>query len=100
MWNMNEVTRIRYKSGYCYHIVFDDGTSGDVDFTEYLDKGSVFEPLRDLDFFKQARIEGGTISWPNGADIAPESLYERVERTRQTAEPPADRPRRRAKGRA
>ncbi len=99
MWNMNDVTRIRYKSGYCYHIVFNDGTSGDVDLREYLDKGPVFAPLRDLDFFKQARIEGGTISWPNGADIAPESLYEKIERTRQPAEPPADRPKRRARGR-
>jgi hypothetical protein len=100
MWNLNDVTKIEYKGGYCYHIVFDDGTAGDIDFTEYLDKGPVFAPLRDLEFFQQARIEGGTIAWPNGADIAPESLYERVERTRQAAEPPADHPRRRAKGRA
>jgi len=99
MRDLNEVTKIEYKDGYRYHIVFDDGTSGDVDFSEYLDKGPVFEPLRDLEFFKQARIEGGTISWPNGADIAPESLYERIERTRQAAEPAADRPRRKAKGR-
>ena len=99
MWDLNDVREIRYVDGYCYHIVFDDGTSGDVDFTEYLDKGPVFAPLRDLEFFKQARIEGGTISWPNGADIAPESLYEKVEKTDQPAEPPTARPRRRAKGR-
>lgn len=78
MWDLNEVTEIRYEDGYHYHIAFDDGTSGDVDFSEYLDRGPVFEPLRDLAFFKRARIEGGTISWPNGADIAPESLYERI----------------------
>jgi hypothetical protein len=87
MWNSNEVTKIRYTDGYRYHILFDDGTSGDVDFSEYLDKGPVFTPLRDLDLFQQARIEGGTISWPNGADVAPESLCERVERTRQAAPP-------------
>ncbi len=84
MWNLNEVTQIGYKGGYCYHIVFDDGTAGEVDFAEYLDRGPVFAPLRDLDFFKQARIKGGTTSWPNGADIAPESLYERLKKTQPT----------------
>jgi hypothetical protein len=100
MWNLNDVTKIRYKGGYCYHIVFDDGTSGDVDFSEYLDRGPVFAPLQNLNFFKQARVEGGTISWPNGADIAPESLYEKVERTRRTVKTPKNRSSRRTKGRA
>ncbi|MCU0913539.1 MAG: DUF2442 domain-containing protein [Planctomycetes bacterium] len=78
MWDLNAVTAIRYTQGYRHCIVLDDGTSGEVDLTEYLDRGPVFAPLRDLEFFKQARIEGGTIAWPNGADLAPESLYEKV----------------------
>lgn len=82
MRDMNDVTKIEYAGGYRYHIVFDDGTSGEVDFAAYLDKGPVFAPLRDLEFFQQARIEGGTIVWPNGADIAPESLYERTQRSK------------------
>ena len=75
---MNDVIRIEYKSGFVYHIIFDDGKSGDMDFSDYIGKGPVFEPLRDTSFFKRATIEGGTISWPNRADIAPETIYEKI----------------------
>ncbi len=79
MWDLNEVVRIEPRSGHSYLIVFDDGTRAVVDFSEYLDKGPVFAPLKDPEFFKQARVEGGTIAWPNGADIAPETLYEKCQ---------------------
>lgn len=58
-------------------LMFSDGTVGDVDLANELD-GRVFEPLRDPAFFCQVRVdpEGHTIVWPNGADMAPETLYD------------------------
>ncbi len=78
MWNMNDVIKITYKEDYVFYVEFDDGVAGDIDFREYIGKGPVFEPLQTKTFFKRAAIEGGTIAWPNGADIAPETLYEKL----------------------
>jgi hypothetical protein len=83
MWDFNDVITIEYRSGHVFRIVFDNGLEADVDLTEYLDAGPVFAPLKDPAFFQQARIEGGTIVWPNGADIAPETLYEKVQAASQ-----------------
>ena len=43
--------------------------------------GEMFEPLKDRAFFQQFSVhpEFHTLTWPNGADIAPEFLYEKVQ---------------------
>lgn len=78
MWDMNDIVKIEYRSEYTFRVQFDDGLAGDVDLSGFLN-GPVFEPLKDINFFKQAGIDGGTISWPNGADVAPETVYALLE---------------------
>ena len=71
------VTRAEHRGGYAIHLTFNDGAEGVVDFTRWL-TGPVFEPLREPAYFRRFFVEGGTVSWPNGADIAPETLYEQA----------------------
>jgi hypothetical protein len=68
--------------GYLVIVRFEDGLAAEVDLSYLLDYGGVFEPLRDLDFFRRLRAddEAGTIVWPNKADIAPETLYAHAQR--------------------
>ena len=76
---MNDVVEVRHVREYVVWLRFQDGTSGEVDLRQSL-RGPVFEPLHDVEYFKRVRVdpELGTIIWPNGADIAPETLYDRT----------------------
>jgi Protein of unknown function (DUF2442) len=59
-------------------VVFTDGTRGTVSLKEQL-FGPVFEPLKNADFFAKVSVdEFGVVCWPNGADLAPDALYERL----------------------
>jgi hypothetical protein len=73
------VIRAEYRGDYRIHLTFNDDLEGTVDFTQWLD-GPVFQPLKDQAYFRRFFVDGGTVSWPNGADIAPETLYEQVSR--------------------
>ena len=56
-------------------LLFEDGTERELDLEPFL-RGPVFEPVRaDAAYFRSLRVEGGTIAWPNGADIDPDVLY-------------------------
>lgn len=72
------VLRADYRGEYRIHLAFNDGLTETIDFSEWL-YGPVFEPLKDLGYFQRFFLDGGTVAWPNGADIAPETLYERAQ---------------------
>ena len=70
---------------YQLAVTFDDGVQGVISLKERL-FGPVFEPLRNSATFKQAFVdEFGAVAWPNGADLAPDALYERLSNSVQIA---------------
>jgi Protein of unknown function (DUF2442) len=69
----------KYQGDYRVWLKFADGVEGEVDFENEL-WGEVFEPLKQKDLFAQVSLndELDTIVWPNGADFAPEFLYQKL----------------------
>ncbi len=70
-------TEIKVLSDYCLFVRFNNGEAGQVDLSQEL-VGEVFEPLRDAREFATAYQHPvmRTVVWRNGADLAPEFLYE------------------------
>ena len=71
------VVDAEYQGDFKIRLSFNDGVQGVVDFSDWL-TGPVFEPLKSRTYFARFFVEGGTVTWPNGADIAPETLHARA----------------------
>jgi hypothetical protein len=71
------VKRVEALAGYRLALTFADGVSGVLDLSDEVFEG-VFAPLTDPSFFAQARVKDGAVTWPNGADMAPDALYDEV----------------------
>jgi len=71
------ITRAEARTEYKIWLRFEGGVEGEVDLEAEL-WGEVFEPLIDPREFRKLRLdeELGTVVWPNGADFAPEFLYQ------------------------
>jgi len=80
----NRVVGAEYVRDYQLRLRFSDGAEGVVDFSRWL-HGEVFQPLAAKREFKRFFISGGTVCWPNGADIAPETLKAAAEGSRTDA---------------
>lgn len=73
------VKEAKYLHDYVIWLRFNDGAEGEIDLQNDLD-GEVFAPLQDKRVFRRFRVdpELETIVWENGADLAPEYLYENM----------------------
>jgi hypothetical protein len=70
-----EVVKADYLDGYRLFLHFNNGETKTVDLSNSLN-GTVFKPLKDIDYFKNFKVKFNTVEWENGADFAPEYLYE------------------------
>lgn len=68
------ITEAKYLDGYRLQLTFSDGLTKNVDLKDEL-WGEVFEPLKNLDNFRNFKLNPFTIEWENGADFSPEFLY-------------------------
>jgi len=77
---MPRVIDAKYIKDYTLYLRFFDGSDGEVGFEQELE-GEIFAPLKDVSYFKNFTVdqELHTVVWPNGADFAPEFLYEKLQ---------------------
>jgi uncharacterized protein YjbK len=71
------ITKASYLRDYQIEIEFNNHKKGVVDFKHHLDK-KIFEPLKEIDNFRNFKINSWTIEWDNGADFSPEFLLENL----------------------
>ena len=65
---------------YRAYLIFDDGLEGEVDLAEFIfDQKGLFEALKETNYFKKMSVDETTICWPNEVDLAPDTLYWKVQ---------------------
>ncbi len=72
---MIEVIKAEYLAEYKISVLFNTGEKKEIDLSDSL-IGPVFQPLKNPEYFKTFKINFNTIEWENGADFAPEYLYQ------------------------
>lgn len=70
------IIRADYIDGYRIELTFSNNRKGIIDFENYIKEGEIFQDIRDIDKFRNYKVDYGTVIWENGeVDIAPETLY-------------------------
>ncbi|MBI4651661.1 DUF2442 domain-containing protein [Candidatus Desantisbacteria bacterium] len=73
---MHWIKDVNYIEKYRLKLKFENNEVKEVDLEKHLN-GTVFEPLKDINFFKKVSLNSDidTIVWPNNADYSPDFLY-------------------------
>lgn len=76
MYKVVDIREVKVLGAHRLFLRFADGVEGELDFSNGPWRG-VFAPLKDPDYFARVELDEDlrTIAWPNGADVAPDSLY-------------------------
>ena len=74
---LKDIIEVKPLNNYQLYLKFEDNQEGIINLEEIIEFVGIFQPLKDLDFFKTVKINPdlGTIYWENGADLDPDVLY-------------------------
>lgn len=70
------IVEAKYIKDYIIEVKFNDGSVRKVNLEPYTKRQGIFSQLKSKEYFRRFFIDLNTLCWPNGADIAPERLYE------------------------
>ena len=75
---MYDIVDVKHVGDYTLELSFENGEKGKVNLKDYLKYGGVFSRFSDPEYFRKVYVnrDVGTICWPDGVDIAPETLYQ------------------------
>jgi hypothetical protein len=72
------IVELEVLPGYRLRLTFADGLEGVLDLSRFVCAdlaGTVFEPLREEAFLRQAHLQLGAVTWPGDVDMAPDAMY-------------------------
>lgn len=78
--SLPKIIRVKPLGRHRLEISFSDGKGGAFDFTWLFEHaGPMNQPLRDEGYFGRVFLENGALAWPNGFDLSPWNVRERME---------------------
>lgn len=73
----HRVTAVKPLDGLWLELEFNGGERRRIDMRRFVRPGNAFEGIgKDPGLFRQVRIRGRTIEWPDGATLDPDVLYQ------------------------